>query len=172
MYRQARQGLSLQRVGLDHLKIWQRRQQLAGLGGGDGIGEQRHTQALREKGDALLGQVGIQDHGIHGVKHVHTVGEGFGGHAQADVHVVYGQLHVAVDIGNEQVGGAGRTRKGEAHSRVHTRPGAVHAHDIGKGIRAQRSHQVGFDAQPRQVAGDVAPHASGGQDHTPGVGIL
>ena len=102
--------LGLDAVGLEGVEPAQHRLHLHRLGGGYRVGKQGRGAVVRQILNALGGQVGVQYHRLAGVQQGQPLGEHLGGHVLVDLHIADGQGHVALFVGDEEVGGGAALR--------------------------------------------------------------
>ena len=88
-----------------------------------------------------------------------------------DLHIAYRQGHISLFVGDEQVGGGGRTRYRQALADVDAQLSAAGGNTLGVHIVPKGGEHPHIHPQQRQVVGDVSPHASQAHADLAGVGI-
>ena len=106
----AGEQLCFDTVGLQSVKLAQHRLQLHRLGGGHRVGKQGGGTVIRQPLNALGGDVGVQHHRLTGVQQRLPLGQHLRGQVLVDFHIADGQGHVALFVGDEEVGGGAALR--------------------------------------------------------------
>ena len=168
----AGEQLRLDAVGLQGVELAQHWLQLHRLGGGYRVGKQGRSAVIRQILNALGGQVGVQHHRLTGVQQRLPLGQQLRSQVLVDFHIADGQRHVALFIGDEEVGGGAALGDDRGLGDVDAQLSAAGGNLLGVDIVAEHRQQTDVHAQQRHVVGDVPPHAAKAHPHNAGVGVL
>ena len=159
-------------VGLQGVELAQHRLQLHRLGGGHRVGKQGGGTVIRQPLNALGGDVGVQHHRLTGVQQRLPLGQHLRGQVLVDFHIADGQGHVALFVGDEEVGGGAALGNDGGLGDVDAQFAAAGCDLLGVDIVAEHRHHPDVHAQQGHVVGDVPAHAAQAHPHHAGVGVL
>ena len=159
-------------VWLQSVKLAQHWLQLHRLGGGHRVGKQGGGAVARQVLDALGGDVGVQYHCLAGVQQGQPLGQHLRGQVLVDLHIADGQGHVALFVGDEEVGGGAALGNHRGLGNVDAQFAAAGGDLLGVDIVAEHRHHPDVHAQQGHVVGDVPPHAAQAHPYHTGVGVL
>ena len=163
--------LRLQPVGLDGMEPAQGTPEFARLGGGDRVGEDGHGHMFAQPGNGLLRNVGVHHHQLGVVEHAQPAGQIVRGDMAEDFHIVEGQRHFSVRVGDEQVGGTGSAGHLQGVGDVDAQLAAGGGHRVGEVVIPHGGKEGDLQPHKGHVVGDVPAHAPHGHPHLPGVGV-
>ena len=164
--------LCLHAVGLEGVDAPQAPAQLGGLHRGDRVCKDGNPYILRQPAEALLRKVGVHHQQLACLQHPPALGQDLGGQVPVDVHVVDGQHHVTVLVGNEKIGGGPLPGEHRRVGDVDAQLPAYGLHLLGVHILAEGGDELHIHPHKTHVVGDVAAYPAGGEQHPPGVGVL
>ena len=127
---------------------------------------------VRQILNALGGQVGVQHHRLTGVQQRLPLGQHLRGQVLVDFHIADGQRHIALFVGDEEIGRGAAIWNHRGLGDVDAQLSAAGGDFLGVDIVAEHRQQTDVHAQQSHVVGDVAAHAAQAHPHHTGVGVL
>ena len=165
-----RQGARLQQVRLDRREAAEHGGEARGLGRGDRIGDDRRAQVLAEEGDRLRREVSVEHDGVGVVDLVQARAQIRRRERRHELHVGDSGVHLALLVAQIEIDRAARAGDGPRQAHVHAAAPAALAHGDAEAVVAEGGDEARPQPQPREVAGDVAPHAAVPDADRPGGG--
>ena len=167
----AGEQLCFDTVGLQSVKLAQHRLQLHRLGGGHRVGKQGGGTVIRQPLNALGGDVGVQHHRLTGVQQRLPLGQHLRGQVLVDFHIADGQGHVALFVGDEEVGGGAALRDHRGLGDVDAQLPAACGDLLSIDIVTEYRQQTDVHAQQGHIVGNVPAHAAQAHPHHAGIGV-
>ena len=127
---------------------------------------------VRQVLDALGGDVGVQYHRLAGVQQGQPLGEHLGGQVLVDLHIADGQGHVALFVGDEEVGGGAALGNDGGLGDVNAQLPAACCNLLGVNVVSEHRQHPNVHTQQGHVVGNVPAHAPQTHPHHAGVGVL
>ena len=140
-----------------------------GLDGGNRVNEQGHGAVIRQILQALLWKIGVGHHHLGVLQQRKLRRQVSRGDFFADFHVGHGQCHLAVLIGQVQIGGGRTPGHPQGVAQVDAQLGTGGRHPLAVDIVAIGAEQMNIRPQQRQVMGNVPTHAAQADGHGAGV---
>ena len=122
--------------------------------------------------DAFGGDVGVQHHRLTGVQQCLPLGgEHLGGHVLVNLHIADGQSHVALFVGDKEVGGGAALRDDGRLGDVDPQFAAAGGDLLGVDVVSEHRQHPNVHAQQGHVVGNVPAHTAQAHPHHAGVGV-
>ena len=158
-------------VGLEGGQTGQYGPQPLRLGDGYGVGVQRSCAVFGDVGDALVGKVSVDDHGVGQIYGRQALFQIFGVQGVGHVRVRKAQLHIPGGISDVEVRRSAPSGHAAGKTHVEAQLQTALLHAFGIQIAAQSGDEGHVQAQQPQVVGDVAPHAAHGHGDCAWIGV-
>ena len=154
------------------MELAQHRLQLHRLGGGHRVSEQGSGAVIHQILDAFGGDVGVQHHRLTGVQQCLPLGEHLGGHVLVNLHIADGQSHVALFVGDKEVGGGAALRDHRGLGDINAQLPAACGDLLGVDVVSEHRQHPNVHAQQGHVVGNVPAHTAQAHPHHARVGVL